>query len=289
MVVTLEHPDARRPVDLGTSGDTRAIAVSINSLRILMLDTPLPTMHQRTSHVPLSMSSETGEQAALDGAEKMLGISPAELVARFQSLGDNCEFGLFQRNCGAEPLGLLRFSTTFLQPLLRGLDSGFEGIGNERFVDPQLDTNGQGEWIVFERQYDLRYHTFVWQHQASREQVQKQESAKLTFLRRKLMEDVVDAAKIFVYKRAERAIPLAEIMPVFLALRRHGNNSLLWVVPADTDHPPGTVEELIPGLLRGYIDQFAPPEMVPKLSLPGWLAICINTWMLQREKVAVPV
>jgi len=32
-----------------------------------------------------------------------------DLVQRFESLGDNCEFGMVQRYAGAEPLSLFRF------------------------------------------------------------------------------------------------------------------------------------------------------------------------------------
>src|SRR5436305_104536 len=33
-----------------------------------------------------------------------------DLATRFESLGDNCEFGILQRLEGAEPLGLLRWA-----------------------------------------------------------------------------------------------------------------------------------------------------------------------------------
>ncbi len=69
-------------------------------------------------------------------------------------------------------------------------------------------------------------------------------------------------------------------MPLFLALNRHADNRLLWVVPADDANPVGTVVEELPGLLRGHIDRFAPPEQVPTLSVPGWLAVCVNAWQL---------
>ena len=36
--------------------------------------------------------------------------SDHDLVLDFESVGDNCELGIFQRRVGAEPLGLLRFA-----------------------------------------------------------------------------------------------------------------------------------------------------------------------------------
>jgi len=53
----------------------------------------------------------------------------------FQSLGDNCEFGLVQRRGGAEPLELLRFAGIFLpieirlEKLAAALERKFDGLG----------------------------------------------------------------------------------------------------------------------------------------------------------------
>jgi hypothetical protein len=63
-------------------------------------------------------------------------------------------------------------------------------------------------------------------------------------------------------------------------LNRFAANTLLFVTPADAAHPPGTVERLMPGLLRGSIDRFAPPENAHDLSLECWLAVCVNAHQL---------
>jgi hypothetical protein len=283
IVLTFEHPDAGRPIDFGSGADGRSLALSMRAIRILTLTALKPNSSMRRSHIRLRHTDEAEADKALIEVQSVTDIPPVDLVTRFETLGDNCEFGLFQRSCGAEPLGLLRFSTAWLQPVLRGLDTDFIGLGNPVHVDPQLDANGRGEWVVYERQYSLRYHTYVWQNQATREQILEQESRKLGFLRRKLMEDVADGRKMFIYKRAIPPLPLEEVMPLFLALNRHAPNQLLWVVAADAEHSVGLVEEVVPGLLRGHIDRFAPGDMVPQLSVSGWLAVCANAFLLQRQ------
>ena len=55
-------------------------------------------------------------------------IGDRDLVLQFESLGDNCEFGLVQRKAGAEPLGLLRFSSAPLPRLVRALRERFDGL-----------------------------------------------------------------------------------------------------------------------------------------------------------------
>ena len=67
-----------------------------------------------------------------------------------------------------------------------------------------------------------------------------------------------------------------------MALARYGDNTLLWVVPAETDRPAGTVEVIMPGLLRGYIDRFAPDDNAHDFSFEGWLHVCANAWALAR-------
>ena len=91
------------------------------------------------------------------------------------------------------------------------------------------------------------------------------------------MEDAANADKIFVIKRM---IPLRpeEVLPLYVALNELGQNWLLWAVQADETHPAGTVETLLPGLLRGYMDRFAPNENAPDLSLAVWAKVCEAAW-----------
>ncbi len=59
-----------------------------------------------------------------------------DLVAQFESLGgqmQGCEFGLFQRDCGAEPAGLLRWADTpFDADEVAALDSRFSPVSGPR-------------------------------------------------------------------------------------------------------------------------------------------------------------
>jgi hypothetical protein len=67
-----------------------------------------------------------------------------------------------------------------------------------------------------------------------------------------------------------------------MALNRFGPATLLWVVPAEAGRPSGSVEVLMPGLLKGYIDRFAPEDNAHDLSFDGWLQLCANAHALHR-------
>ena len=45
---------------------------------------------------------------------------------------------------------------------------------------------------------------------------------------------------------------------------------------ADDAHPPGTVERIEPGLMKGYMDRFAPGEDAHNMSLDCWVTLCRN-------------
>jgi hypothetical protein len=95
------------------------------------------------------------------------------------------------------------------------------------------------------------------------------------------MEELDGTNKIFVYKFGA-AVTEEEILPLHMALNRRSETTLLWVVPAERDCPPGTVEVLMPGLLKGYIDRLAPNDNAHDLSFEGWLRVCANALVLAR-------
>ena len=218
--------------------------------------------------------SATGDSATPDPAK----LSLRELMLGFESVGDNCEFGIVQRRCGAEPLGLFRFSAAPLDHLAAGVADGFLGMADHENLLLKLNdapVHGPREYLLHQRKYGLTYHTFVVEGEMSFETPFLRERRKLAFLHAKFMEDLADAERIFVVKRN---YPLAEseVVPLWHALRRHGPNTLLWVVPADATHPGGTVEVRGDGLLQGYLDRFAPYDDATNVSIECWITLCRN-------------
>lgn len=285
MVVTLQHPDAARPIDFSDIADTRFLAFALSEAKLYrVVDPALPGGTRLPTGLMLNAGHEgdtvvRGHTDVAEWVTAYTGLAIPELALRFESLGENCEFGLFQRRCDAEPLGLLRFSSTFMRNLIRGIDSGFEGLGEIEDIDPRLEGASPKEYMVHERKYGLVYHTFVYEGQRSVWLMREQESARLKFLRRKFMEELEAADKIFVYKFGSM-VSEAEILPLHMALNRYGEATLLWVVPAERNRPAGTVEVVMPGLLKGYIDRFAPADNAHDLSFDGWLRLCANAWLL---------
>jgi hypothetical protein len=295
MVVTLQHPDAVRPKDFNDSKDDRYLAFAVSAARLHRAEEADGPHHYLPPGLMLGSTAERsfgnrGHFDLTEWATSRTGLGVPQIALKFESVGENCEFGLFQRRCDAEPLGLLRFSSTFMRNLIRGIDDGFEGLGEIENIDPRLEGGPPREYMIHETKYGLVYHTFVYEGQRSVWLMREQESARLKFLRRKFIEELRAGEKIFVYRFAG-PISEGEILPLHMALNRYGAATLLWVVLAERDRPAGTVEVLMPGLLKGYIDRFAPVDNAHDLSFEGWMRVCANACVIDRlqRSAAYPI
>jgi hypothetical protein len=292
VVMTLRHPRAARPCDTLVTGDDRWLGVSYDRMRVFRLPRAPIRPESAESYAPFGPSppgapSGTGAEpdAALAQAiEEKLGVSLRQLVLNFVSLGDNCEFGLVQRHCGAEPLDLLRFAATKLRWLMHGLDDDFDRLGTPETIEPELHGDRTPrEYMIRERTHELVYHTFRYEDEIAADALRLQEAKKLRFLRRKFLADLQEGGKILVCKR-QPALHEGLILPLLAAVGCRGPNTVLWVAEADATHPPASVEVLTSRLMKGYMDRFAPGENAHDLSLDCWLRLCANAYAAWPER-----
>ncbi|MBV8704933.1 MAG: hypothetical protein JO118_14630, partial [Acetobacteraceae bacterium] len=182
-------------------------------------------------------------------------MNDAELIQHFESLGDNCEFGLVQRFVGAEPLGFFRFNYAGLPMLTRMLETEFRDIDRPEDIELVRASAADTELVVQNRRYGYRYHTF--RHDPDPTQAREQQLKVIPFLRDKLLADLRAGEKIFVRKGVRsvgEAATLARLM------RRYGPTTLLWVTPEDEANVRGSVRVLEAGLMQGFMDRLAPPR-----------------------------
>lgn len=243
-------------------------------------------------------SPERGDAAAGSDA-----AGHHDLMLSFESLGGSghgCEFGLFQREMGAEPLGLLRWADLSHHLLAEALEAEFDGVGlpenTEIFIHEE--ETGDREYWSRDSRYWMAMRTFMSAGMSagmstgmsagdlSEADIHDRTCRRLQFLRQKLIDDLRAGEKIFVYKVQERNLTKKEIARLHQALRRYGDNTLLYVRYADAAHPNGTVETAAPGLLIGSIDHFAfsPDEVLLGIDTGSWLRLCRNALTLRRRK-----
>jgi hypothetical protein len=204
-------------------------------------------------------------------------MTDSDILRAFESLGDNCEFGLVQSSLGVEQLGFFRFNSVSADALLHAIESDFADFENPNGLEIEIACND--ELIVHIPGYGFRYHTFYWRGDVDIDRLRRQQTTVVRFLARKFREDLRAAEKIFVWKSA--ASSSEEMAALHAALRRYGDATLLWVTLKDDTKCAGEVELLGPGLLKGHIDRFSAYKDASAASF-AWFDICRGAHAIWR-------
>jgi len=273
-------------LDVTTSGTVTIVPppgldwASLHKLTFIHPDGIVPAdFHGRTDGRCLSIAFRRivfrGRRAPQAGE-----LSDKEMILKFEGLGgtsQGCEFGLVQREFGAEPVGLLRWTGMTALSLAAALEADFEGVGTpEQTILDYFQWPTHREYRTEDRRFFINMHTWVKEDEKPYDAMFRMMCRRLTFLREKLLDDLTRAEKIFVFKMGDHICTTEEIGRIHAALRRRGPNTLLYVRIADDAHPSGMVERIRDGLLIGYISHFnqSPDGEVRPVAFDEWRAIC---------------
>jgi hypothetical protein len=252
-------------------------------------------------------SSAVFESVALsdlpEAVSSTLGRPLTQILTAFESLGDNCSFGIVQRKAGLEVLGLLRFGTSPINAVLQGLDDRFEALSRKSEFSMGFGDGVPREHLVRVERYGLQWHTFRYEDGPSAETVFEENVVKLGFLRRKFNNGLAAGRKTYVVARTagdrrnllmptpegrffryfgREPLRLAEALALWRALSRNGPRVLLYIVPAAAGHPGGSVDCLAPGLYRGYSTNLVISDRLDVEDHADWLRIVANCWILMQ-------
>ncbi len=217
------------------------------------------------------------------------GMDVRTLSMQFESLGGDavgCEFGLFQRAFGAEPLGLMRWAALDAGQLVAYLEGQFAGMGSEESTTViERDYGGPLEYEIKDSRFGMSMRSYVMCSEMSRDQMLSQARRRLQFLSRKMRDDLASGSKTFVYRTALSRLTHEEILGLRAAMRRYGENWLLYMRYSDSQHPSGLVELVDQGLMIGYLDAFhaRPDASHGPQNLGGWIEICRRAHRLRTE------
>ncbi len=247
--IEFHHPDCKRPGDILESSDRRLLAFAFDRLRLF-----------RVLHAPPPLVQPPADD------------SRTSMMLRFESLGDNGEFGVVQRRAGAEPLGLLRFSRQPIDLLVRAVDERFA-----RLLDPDesrvvTSTDGR-EYEIYVASYRMTYPTQITTTEMDIATVRKAQTEPTRSKVRLFLEAVTGGEKIFVFKR-NKPLALHEALPLFAALNRIGPAVLLIVCHSDGAHPARSIDVIMPGLFFGYLTEFGNMTDAQPVATDDWYALC---------------
>ncbi len=209
--------------------------------------------------IPSILEDQAGSDLATDGLK--------QLFMRFESIGDTCEFGIVQRRFGAEPISLLRWASTAPDMLVTALDNRFEGVGDAEYT---IVAVSHGEYTTRDRRYHMFSHTFTPESAAPQDEFFAQQCRRMQFLRRKLLDDLTQGEKIFVYK-SNRGITDKQIFSMYASIKNYGGSAKLMVVRIrDDDHEVGRLDRWDDGLFIGYTDRFS----TININIDNWVTLC---------------
>jgi hypothetical protein len=205
-----------------------------------------------------------------------MDILSAALLHRFESLGDNCEFGFVQRANGYEDGGLLRWSISPLDKLILCFETDFRDLYLFENLEPSAPD------MVRDIATGLMFHTqmhsidghFILEERTRRE-LYAREREKIDHLLGKFRRKVRQLDTICVYKR-NSAINDTDAARLQQALSKLGPSNLLIVRSTEDRAKWGTVEGCGPHLFVGMVDEFAPYFAANQISIRVWNRLLQN-------------
>lgn len=225
-----------------------------------------------------TLRPDPDEQGAAASEEALRDVALA-----FESLGDDCEFGLIQRKAGAEPIGLFRFAGAGnVENMIHLLNTGFEALGDPQYT--RLFVLPNGEYGIRDERGFYIVHTFIKAGAVKEEAFLQQQIRRIEFLRRKLIEDLANSEKIFVYKSTISQLTEQEAFSLHRGLRRYGANTLLGVNIESGDRRAGTMLKLQDDVMLGFVDKMMHSEKAPGLSPETWFKLLRDARAAARPK-----
>jgi pentatricopeptide repeat protein len=195
-----------------------------------------------------------------------------KLLLRYESLGGDspgCEIGLVQRKLGIEPLSLLRWTTTPGLQLITAMEARLEGIGAPENTELYAPHH---EYKTMDRRYSMDMAAFVAVVSVPYDVMLQRSLKRITFLRKKLVQDLSEGNKIFVYRTREDSLDLSQVLRLKAAMRQFGPNNLLYIKIAGSANPVGSVRLVAADLCFGYVKKFS-TEPNAVLYMDGWESI----------------
>lgn len=203
----------------------------------------------------------------------------AEVAAQFESIGRNCEYAFVQVKFELNPVSLLRWSGAPMPAVIDGLTHRFEGLFEAPVPEPP-HPGGRDWWPTCAR-YGIILHTTCTQKEHTIESAVDFVRPHYRFLADKLIRDIENDEKIFLYSDASLTSP-HEAAPLFDALRWIGPSARLLVVIADPARA-GTAERISDGMICGYMSRLTHMGAANDFDIGPWPSMLRAAWEIGRR------
>jgi hypothetical protein len=181
---------------------------------------------------------------------------------QFIPLGNNCEFGFVQRQRGVEPLSLFRWTSINPQNLITLLGNKLSDYDAPDHYS--LAGNQDVEYILKESKYATASHTGVKRSDIAPDEFLKKLVNRQIFLKRKLLDELADGNKVFLYKSNDSMSQtmMTDIMEKLTGL---GAKRCIFVVRSDDKHPAGSINVMSDQIIIGHLS-----DNMPNIKYSEW-------------------
>jgi hypothetical protein len=223
-----------------------------------------------THSAPTPLAQSPAETGTCESQAGHASIPAYIRVLRMsESLGDNCEFGFFQRYENFEPSSLFRWAVTPIDRLIAFLQAPVE-----IFLDADLQCVESD--LVYDKGSGFYFHSeLIRNDERGRELVSDpigfstiyaREKQKIDYLKAKFLQRLAGAPCLYVIK-ANAGIKDEDLHTLARELRKHNCSHLLLYV---TEAAEFALVEKGDGLFEGAIGRLAPYHAANDIDLEGW-------------------
>lgn len=210
-----------------------------------------------------------------------------KLMRMTESLGDNCEYGFWQRHRAYEPSSLFRWAIAPVDSLLAFLETPAP-----LYSADELSVHSPG--MVGESRFGFKFHSKLVEKDESGElrllkdqntfdEIRLDEGEKITHLQRKFFAQMKQQEGLYVIKD-NKTLTEDKMRALVALLHQHNpRHHLLWV---EADGPPA-LTDMGSGLLRGSLPAFATYANADHYAEGGWTTLM--TLVSRFEPIAAQI
>jgi hypothetical protein len=198
----------------------------------------------------------------------------AELLDRFESLGDSCEFASLQNRYGVDQPSFFKWRGLRLAELIAAVTSDLaraDRLDDLSLFSGETIPDGRAEYILSHSVYG-HSHTFAMTGEIEPAVLLRREHRRMVLLRRKFLEDLRNGRRTYVFRSFD-AVADEDVEALWSALRLKGALGLLWVRLAGPGEAAGRVWRSAGGVTVATIDQLAGNDEGMEARSPLWLPI----------------
>ena len=166
--------------------------------------------------------------------------------------------------------------------MLELLDVDFAPLGDAAHT---LIDDSEEEYAVYDDRGYFWMHSMLKKGEMHAEKYLKQQSARITLLKRKLLSELRTGNKIYVCKSINEPVTNALLNRMSTRLLKYGNNLLLGIRLADSNNPPGALISLSEHIVVGHV-AFMFANEGSAIDYENWKAVLTKAFLqLSKRKV----